>query len=71
MEAALRLLADLGSEQGLLGKSKALLGTVVGLDDTMARSGTAQLRNALERFISGRYLPDIYVVYRWVCCSNA
>ena len=81
-DAAGRLVAELGSEQGLLGKSKALLlsplgqlgqlGQIgqlaqLGQDPASAsRAANMQLRGALERFITDRYLPDIYVNFRLV-----
>ena len=65
-DAAGRLVADLAGEQGgLLGRSRALLLAPLGQDLGMgSRTGNAQLRGALERFVTDRYLPDIYVAFR-------
>ena len=78
-EAAGRLVASLGGEGGLLEKGRALLlapleqalaplGQEIGLAVGAGAKGAsnAQLRGALERFVTDRYLPDIYVNFRWV-----
>lgn len=63
-------MADLGSEQGLqqlIGRSKALLLAPLGQDVASgSRASNAQLRGSLERFVTDRYLPDVYVNFRWV-----
>lgn len=70
-------MARIGGESGLLEKGRALLlapleqamapfGQDLGLAGGAKGATNAQLRAALERFITDRYLPDVYVHFRWV-----
>ncbi|KAK9811074.1 hypothetical protein WJX73_000162 [Symbiochloris irregularis] len=77
-EAAGRLVASTGGEGGLLEKGRALLlapldlalsplGQDLGLAGGGKGATSTQLRAALERFITDRFLPDVYVHFRGQC----